>query len=43
MAAWFILHPLRAKKMYITIVAAKEMPYMLSVEPMRRARQPEDS
>lgn len=35
MAAWFMAQPLLAKKMYITMVMAKDMVYIPRVDPMR--------
>ena len=42
-AAWFIEQPPLAKKIYMMMVIAKAMVYMLSVEPIRIALQPLES
>jgi hypothetical protein len=42
-AAWFIEHPLCAKKMYITMVMARLPRYMLRVEPIRIPRHSPES
>lgn len=42
-AAWFIEHPLPAKKMYMSIVMANDAVYMLRVDPISRTLHPLES
>lgn len=43
MAAWFMAQLLLAKKMYMTIVIAKDMVYIPRVDPMSTPRQARES